>query len=179
MSLGLVFWLTGLSGSGKSTLANGAKYILMNAQKKVWLLDGDEVRSRYPEKLGFAKSDIEKNNSNILELCSKQRHEYDCVLVPVISPYECTRNRARKKLGSNYHEIYVQASIECVQQRDTKGLYHKAASNQINDLIGFSSESPYEEPKNPELILRTDSQSESVCIDQLAKYIMSNSNLVG
>ncbi len=178
MKPGLVFWLTGLSGSGKSTIANGVKSLLLESNKKIWVLDGDEVRAQYPQKLGFSKADVAMNNTNILNLCLKQRHAYDCLLVPVISPYESTRNEARQKLDGDYYEIFVKASLACVSERDTKGLYQKAKSKEINNLIGVSKESPYQIPTKPHLILQTDNSSEQECIAKLTEFIMSKLNLV-
>ena len=43
-----------------------------------------------------------------------------------------------------------------LMQRDTKGLYQKAKSGEIDNLIGFSKKLPYEEPNTPDLVIRTD-----------------------
>jgi len=39
-------------------------------------------------------------------------------LVAVISPFEETRKKARRILDNNYYEVYVQASLHQLKNRD-------------------------------------------------------------
>ena len=49
------------------------------------------------------------------------------------------------------------APIEVCEERDVKGLYKRARSGEISDFTGISA--PYEEPIDPELVVKTDCQS--------------------
>lgn len=166
-----IIWLTGLSGSGKSTLAQLVSDLLSADGSRTWILDGDEVRACYPEKLGFTRQEIMLNNRNILSMCTANSDKYDVIIVPVISPYRESREQARQTLGGAYHEVYVDASIRTLGQRDTKGLYAMAAEGKINNLIGVSEASPYEVPENPELHIVTDSQAPEASAHTLYTYI--------
>lgn len=150
-----IFWFTGLSGSGKSTVTNYVHKHLTDKGIKVRILDGDDVRDGRAKKLGFSPEDIETNNKLISELCLKERQLYDIILVPVISPIEKVRQLVRAQLGPNFFLIYCNADLESVVQRDVKGLYEKAKQGVIPDMIGFSPSSPYEIPKDADLILNT------------------------
>jgi len=59
--------------------------------------------------------------------------------------------------GSEFIEVYVQCPIEVLVERDVKGLYKKALAGEIREFTGVSD--PYEEPLNPEVIVKTDSES--------------------
>ena len=51
----------------------------------------------------------------------------------------------------------MDAPLEVVTERDTKGLYKKALAGEILHFTGVSD--PYEAPLEPDLHLRTDQQS--------------------
>ena len=145
-----------MSGSGKSTLASYIESFCKQKGLKVYTIDGDEVRDKDVEKLGFGYKDVLKNNLRIAELCLSLKDEgFNIVLVPVISPYEEIRNKVRSILEPNLYLVYVKADIDSLKKRDTKGLYSLADRDLINDLIGYSDINPYNEPSNAELTIET------------------------
>jgi adenylylsulfate kinase len=151
-----VIWFTGMSGSGKSTLANNLRLFFLEKGYRVYVLDGDDVREKDSEKLGFGQKDVLKNNLRIAKLCLKLRKEYDVVVVPVISPYEGVRKQVRLMLQPNFHLIYLESDIGSLRNRDTKGLYSAADRGVISDLIGYSDINPYNIPTNAEIVIKTD-----------------------
>lgn len=169
-----VFWFTGLSGVGKSTISQAAMLRLELNGMKVLILDGDAVRSELHLDLGFSESDIKENNRLILELCVKHQKEYDIILVPIISPFIHSRSEARKKLGTKYFEIHLDAGLEILHKRDTKGLYKKARNNQIDNLIGVSKKSRYEPPTNPDLRINTEKSMEENSINLFYNFVLDS-----
>ncbi len=143
-----IFWLTGMSGSGKTTLTNAAVDQLTMDGVKTLILDGDIVRDRYKTKLSFSRKDIEKNNMNVSRYCSDERNNYDCIIVPIISPYDSIRKKIRQTLSPNFYLVYVSTSIKELKNRDTKGLYAKTDNGEIDNLIGYSESSPYTPPSD-------------------------------
>jgi len=170
-----VFWFTGLSGAGKTTTAEGVKKRLEEDNFTVLILDGDDVRNRLHRNLGFSKEEIKENNALISGLCAKHHHDYDVVMVPIISPYADSRARAREELGNNFFEIYFSASLNIVTARDTKGLYEKARNGEMDNLIGFSDSSPYEPPDNPDLVIDSGTLSPEEAIIRLYNFILNKS----
>ena len=167
-----IIWLTGMSGSGKSTLSARLKKQLQNKGYSVQIIDGDSIRDDYTTKLGFGRQDVLSNNLNIAQKCLELRNNCDVILVPVISPYQEVRREVRKLLNPNFHLIYLTTTLENLKKRDTKGLYAEADSGVINDLIGYSSTTPYEAPDDAELTIDTTNQKtirESTT--QLVNYI--------
>ena len=151
-----ILWLTGMSGSGKSTLAYYIEDFCKKKKLKVCTIDGDDIRDKDVEKLGFGYKDVLKNNLRIAEFCLDLKNKgFNIVLVPVISPYEEIRNKVRSILEPNLHLVYVKADIDSLKKRDTKGLYAAADKGEINDLIGYSEIYPYDEPNNAEIVVDT------------------------
>lgn len=64
---------------------------------------------------------------------------------------------ASQIIGEGYYEVFVNCPLEVCEQRDVKGLYAKARNGEIPEFTGISS--PFEEPQNPDLELRTDLES--------------------
>lgn len=155
-----VFWFTGLSGSGKTTIANRVKKLLEYSGYSILVLDGDDVRSSRDTQLGFSEQEIKLNNSLIAELCLENIRKYDVILVPIISPYRESRFKARGVIGSTFYELFISSDIETVVSRDTKGLYKKASTGEINNMIGFSPGAVYEAPSKPDYVIDTNSLDE-------------------
>lgn len=172
MSEAKIFWFTGLSGAGKSTLVNGVESQLTQKGYKIMILDGDNIREKYNEPIGFTFSDIKKNNLAILSLCIEHQPYYDAILVSIISPYSSLRLHAREILEPRFYEVFIKASISTLQKRDTKGLYAKHSKGEIDNLIGLSASNPYEPPYNPELIINTSNENQDVSVDRLKKFVL-------
>jgi sulfate adenylyltransferase len=150
---GVCIWFTGLSGSGKSTTAEILTSLLLENGRQVTLLDGDVVRTHLSKGLGFSREDRDVNILRIGYVASEIARHGGTVITAAISPYRATRNEARKMVGENFVEVYVDTPIEVCEQRDVKGLYARARRGQITGFTGVDD--PYEEPVNPEIVLDT------------------------
>jgi adenylylsulfate kinase-like enzyme len=149
-----------MSGSGKSTLAEYIKNTYQNEGYTVRIIDGDDIRDRDVEKLGFGRKDVEVNNLRIAKLCLDSKDsEFDLILVPVISPYDEVRKRTRSLLEPYYHLVYVETDIDSLKKRDTKGLYKAADQGLINDLIGYSEINPYDKPSDADFVINTNNNT--------------------
>jgi len=155
-----IVWLTGMSGSGKSTFAEYIKDTYQKEGYSVRIIDGDDIRDRDVEKLGFGRKDVEVNNLRIAKLCLELKDSgFDLILVPVISPYDEVRKRTRSLLEPYYHLVYVEADIDSLKKRDTKGLYKAADQGLINDLIGYSEINPYDKPSDADFVVNTNNNT--------------------
>ena len=155
-----IVWLTGMSGSGKSTLAEHIKDTYQKEGYSVRIIDGDDIRDKDVDKLGFGRKDVEVNNLRIAKLCLESKDSgFDLILVPVISPYDEVRKRTRSLLEPYYHLVYVEADIDSLKKRDTKGLYKAADQGLINDLIGYSEINPYDKPSDADFVVNTNNNT--------------------
>ena len=128
---GKVLWFTGLSGSGKSTLANALDEKLNSKKYNTYILDGDNVRMGLNKDLGFSPQDRQENIRRISEVAKMFADSGKVVMTAFISPYNDDRYKARKLIGEDFIEIYVNTPIDECIQRDPKGLYKKALNGEI------------------------------------------------
>ena len=153
-----IVWFTGLSGSGKTTLSNHITKILKKKKFKIKKIDGDLYRKKNKIKK-FNKTEIIKNNLSIIRYIDKIKHQYDFLVISVISPLKKTRTYAYNKFGSNYFEVYTKCNLKTLINRDTKKLYEKAKKNLIKNLIGFNSKIKYENTSYKKIIVNTANQT--------------------
>ncbi len=151
----MIFWCTGLSGAGKTAIAVESKKHLEAIGLALMVVGGDKVRASYGEKLGFGRSDVEKNNLHIVSICEAERKNYDIIIVSAISSIDHARKIAREKLEPFFYLIYLSCEIDSLKKRDPKGLYGKADRGQIVGLIGYSASNPYDVPMDADFTLNT------------------------
>ncbi|MDH4134299.1 MAG: adenylyl-sulfate kinase, partial [Gammaproteobacteria bacterium] len=142
-------WMTGLSGSGKSTIAHRLERDLLLAGHRVFVLDGDTLRTGLNRDLGFSDTDRRENLRRAAETVKVMMEAGMIVIASFISPFRAERQMVREILGKDFHEVYVEASLDACEARDPKGLYKRARAGQIPRFTGISS--PYEPPENPDV----------------------------
>lgn len=175
---GFIVWFTGMSGAGKSTLAS-ALATRLSDQRRLEVLDGDEVRTNLSKGLGFTKED---RDTNVLRIgwvaCTLAKHGIG-VVTAAISPYSNARAQVRKQadsLGIAFIEVFARSQLETLVQRDVKGLYKHALAGELELFTGVSD--PYEPPETPEVTVETDRET----IDEsIAKILaaLKQRNLIG
>jgi adenylylsulfate kinase len=169
---GHVFWMYGLSGSGKSTLANALERQLASEGVFTKLLDGDNIRSRLNNDLGFSDADRIENIRRIAEVARLFVEAGVVVFTSFITPNRMLRQQATELVGADdLTPVYVKASFETCAQRDVKGLYAKAAAGKIKDFTG--KDSGFEEPAigDKDWTIDTDALSEAEAVSKLLEKI--------
>ena len=165
-----VLWMTGLSGAGKSTIANALEQRLHEMGKHTYLLDSDNVRHGLSKDLGFTEEDRVENLRRIAEVSKLMVDAGLIVISAFISPFKSERDAAREIFGEDeFIEVFIDAPLEVVEQRDTKGLYKRARAGEVKHFTGISS--PYEAPQSPEIHLHTDLDSVEQSIDHIIQSI--------
>lgn len=167
---GCTIWLTGLSGSGKSTLANALDDALWQRGIRSYVLDGDNIRHGLNKDLGFSPEARTENIRRIGEVAKLFTEAGIINSTAFISPYREDRDRARGiQAEGDFIEVYVKASVDECEKRDTKGLYAKARAGQIPEFTGISA--PYEEPASPEVVVDTETQSVEESLAIIFSYL--------
>lgn len=162
-----VVWFTGLPVSGKTTLANMLHGYLVKEGLKAERLDGEKVRTLFPL-TGFSKEDRDRHVKRVGYLASMLEKNGVIVVASFISPYKESRDFVRNICGQ-FIEVYTSASAEACEKRDTKGMYKKARSGEIENFTGVSD--PYEVPTRPQLVVDTEDQSPEESFQKIKKYI--------
>jgi len=160
---GITLWMTGLSGSGKSTISVALEHALVTGQAKpyfVYRLDGDNLRFGLNRDLGFSPEDRKENVRRVSETSKLFAEAGAIVIAGLISPYAADRAYAREvhtNASLPFMEVFVDAPLATVEERDPKGLYKKAREGLIKGFTGIDA--PYEKPENAEIHIHTDKLS--------------------
>jgi adenylylsulfate kinase len=166
----MVIWMTGLSGSGKSTIAIGLEKKLFERGILTQVLDGDNVRTGINNNLGFSEEDRIENIRRIAEV---SKLFLNCGIVCIncfVSPTIEIRANAKKIIGNDFVEVFINTPIEECEKRDVKGLYKKARAGEIKDFTGINA--PFEAPSNPDVEIRTIGKSIDESVDELLNHIL-------
>jgi len=165
-----VVWLTGLSGAGKSTIADAAVRKLHALGVHTFVLDGDNVRHGLNKDLGFTPEDRAENVRRVAEVSKLMVDAGLVVFVALVSPFIGDRRAARELFApGQFIEVYVDTPLDVVSERDTKGLYAKAARGALPNLTGVGQE--YEPPESPELVLHGVGDLEA-SVDTLVRAVL-------
>jgi adenylylsulfate kinase len=150
----LVIWFTGMSGAGKSTLAALLDKELQARGLHTYILDGDNLRAGLNNDLGFSDASRHESIRRAAEVARLMVDAGITVIASFISPFRVDRDAARALFANGqFFEVHVDAPLEVVEARDTKGLYRKARQGALPQFTGIDS--PYEAPINPELRINT------------------------
>ncbi|HLV81538.1 MAG TPA: adenylyl-sulfate kinase [Chthonomonadaceae bacterium] len=170
---GFILWFTGLSGAGKSTLAERLVKEFKARNYKVELLDGDEIRTHLSKGLGFSKEDRDTNIRRIGWVARVLARNGVIAITAAISPYREIRDEIRadtdKEGRTTFVEVYANAPVEALIDRDVKGLYKKALSGEIKQFTGISD--PYEAPEKPEIMVHTSTESVDESLRRILGYL--------
>ena len=146
MKLTRIFWLYGRCGAGKTTLARKLRDGLADRDIPVFFLDGDDMRSGLCADLGFATEARVENHRRIAEVARLAIEQGMNVVVATMAPQHSQRDAVSKVLGQRLVWIYIHAPLDVCIARDPKGLYQRAKTGKVLDLLSF----PFEVPRPDE-----------------------------
>ncbi len=165
-----VLWFTGLSGSGKSTIAVELEKRLYEKGKFTVLLDGDNIRHGLCSDLGFSVEDRQENLRRVREAAKLFYDNAVITMVSFISPFAEDRQLARKLVGKDFIEIFINCNIKTCEKRDPKGLYKKARNGEIKGFTGIDQ--AYEEPESPEIKINSDQTTPEAAVEIIISYLV-------
>lgn len=147
---GAVIWLTGLSGAGKTTIAEALARLLKPRLPELVLIDGDVIRELFGAGLGFDEAARREQIGRLQRLSGLlSRQGLVAVVAALYShPDLLAWNRAHL---SGYFEVYVDAPLALVEQRDVKGLYAKARAGSMPNVVGLDIQ--WHAPVSPDLVI--------------------------
>ena len=144
---------------------------------RAFVLDGDNVRHGLCSDLGFSNADRKENIRRIGETAKLMLDSGTIAITAFISSFIEDRIAVRNLMPlGDFIEIYCKASLETCEARDIKGFYKRARKGEIKNYTGIDS--PYEQPKNPELTLDTELLSINESIEIVEKLLVERGVII-
>lgn len=166
-------WLTGCPGSGKTCVAQ--EFVkLLDRSVTYEMLRLDEFRKSLVPHPAYTEDERDLVYNAVGVMASLLAKHGINVIVDATAHRKKWRDRARTQID-NFYEIYIECPLEVCMQRESERkdnlivseLYRKAIErkkklergepvekSEVGDVIGVDV--PYEEPENPELVIRSD-----------------------
>lgn len=140
----------------------------------VEVLDGDEVRQNLSKGLGFSKEDRDTNIRRIGYVANLLSRNGAVAIAAAISPYAAVRDEIRE-MTERFVEVYVEAPLDVLEDRDPKGLYEKARRGEIKNFTGISD--PYEAPDSPEVTVHTGDEGIEDSAQRILSFLSDNGHI--
>jgi len=152
----MIIWLIGMSGAGKSTVGRSLATELRARRPGLVYLDGDQLREVWGDQPGHDIAGRAINAGRISRLCAMLDQQGIDVIAAVLSIFPDWQawNRAT---FTDYREIFLDAPMEVLRARDTKGLYAAADAGEQTNVVGVDIAFP--RPLAPDLILDSSGRS--------------------
>lgn len=119
--------------------------------------------------LSFSPGDRAENVRRVAEVALLLCNSGVTAVCALVSPYSCDRDTVRDLVGERFVEVYVNASLECCEKRDPKGLYRRARAGLLGGFTGMDA--PYEPPVDPEVIVNTEACGVVACANRVLNYL--------
>lgn len=163
-TLRTTLWLTGLPCAGKTTLAKRIKEELDNRGYNTTHLDGDDVRGKLNEDLGFSEEDRKENLRRVAHVAKLFNQSGMFVIASFVSPTDVLRNMIKDIVG-NFKLVFVKCSVDECKKRDVKGMYKRAMAGEIPEFTGVSA--PFDEPSDADIVVDTQNNDVEECVNMI------------
>ncbi len=145
----MIIWVTGMSGAGKTTLCEALFELAKPRVPELLLLDGDVVRAVFGGELGFSEPERRVQIGRIQRLAKMLDEQGAVVLVAALYAHPDLLADNRRNFSA-YFEVYVRASMQLLESRDSKGLFGAKVPNVVGVDI------PWHEPAHPDMTIDAD-----------------------
>lgn len=160
---GWVFWVTGLAGAGKTTIAHELLKAMKANGRSIVLMDGDQLRAALGEQQDYSIENRKKlalTYGRLANLVADQGVDVICATISMF--HEC-RAENRKSIR-RYFELYVDAPLEVLKERNQKKLYTRKSQSDTDLVVLPGPE--LETPESPDMVIVNDGSNSPSAIAQ-------------
>jgi len=147
----MVVWLIGMSGAGKTVIGKELYGKLKEQVSNVVFLDGDIFRNIVGDDLGHSIEERKINADRFCRMCKFLDDQDIHVIAAILSIFPESREWNRKNL-KKYFEVFIDVPFDELLRRDTKDLYKRALTGEIENVVGVDIQ--FVPPDNPHLLIR-------------------------
>ena len=172
----MVIWIIGLSGAGKTTIGAQLATRLKEHHENTVFIDGDIIRkifSHENELSDYNMDNRKRNSRRIVEICKWLDLQGINVICSTLCLFEDILLDNRK-IYTEYFEIYLRCDMKQLIERDSKGLYRRCKSGEVDNVVGIDL--PYSEPIKSDLVINNDF---TILPEELSVNIASQIGLFG
>ena len=164
----MVIWITGISAAGKTTICQSLWDLLKPDLPELAILDGDVVRNVFSNDLGYTEAERVQQIERIQSIATMLDTQGFVVLVAALYGNKKLLSWNRENFN-DYYEVYIDAPLWLVQQRDPKNLYSKASSGEMDNVVGIDIE--WHVPEASDMIIDA---TKNVSPEIISKNIIEN-----
>jgi len=157
LKTGWAVWITGLPASGKSTIARALQAKLEAAGGTVQVLESDALRKILTPHPRYTPEERETFYNAIIHIGVLLTSNGVNVIFDATANRRRWRDKAREKIPG-FLEAYVATPLEVCENRDPKGIYHRASEGKASTVPG--KQAAYEPPEAPEARVEGDAPVE-------------------
>lgn len=155
----MIIWIIGLSGSGKTLVSEHVVSEVRRRGREVVLIDGDRVRELFGSDLGHSLEDRRTNADRICRLCSFLDQQEIDVVCAILSVFPESRTWCQENLSS-YYEVFIDAPIDQLIERDSKGIYGCFRRGEMRNVVGLDLDFP--RPHSSDLVIENKGSREAL-----------------
>jgi adenylylsulfate kinase len=162
----MIIWIIGMSASGKTAVGQELYKLLKQEHKNTVHVDGDVFRGLHGNDADHTVPGRKKNSDRMTRMCHFLDQHDIHVVCSFLSIFPEAQQWARDNY-KNYFEVFLDVKFDTLVQRDPKGLYKKALSGEMPNMVGVDIEFP---KPNSHLVIKNDGMETPL---QIAQNIFS------